>query len=216
MNAYTISTANQVWDITNSSTGNGNAATINTGRAFYVGNSTSDTLSNLDPGTKIGQFHGTKVVIPAGVATQGGPTGILAAGNFATMTAGAYVMKRVTTELAGISNTFLQSGAAYPGGLRSIHKLETVRTTQVATAIRAGYWNIFSGTFSSGPNSTEDATTPSTNNQLSAFDQQAGTGATSGVLDAAANPTQAIPGELVITEGDPLPTLADYSARTTW
>ena len=65
-------------------------------------------------------------------------------------------------------------------------------------------------------NVTEDAKTPSTNNSFSAFDQQAGRGATSGILDQAANPSAAIPGELIIEQGSGLPLNVDYQTRTTW
>lgn len=219
---YVVSQASDLWSITASSSGDGSAATVNTGRAFYAGNSSSTTLTSLDPGSKIGVFNGTSVKIPAGVGTQGGPTGILSNApgypttNFASMTAGSYVMKTVTTTLAGVSNTFLRSGAGYMSGRRSIHKLETVRTWQIAKALVAGNWNITTGAFSSAINVTEDAYTPSANNAWSAFDQQAGLGATSGTLDDAARPTAAIPGELVFHGGSGQPSLANYSARTTW
>ncbi len=117
-----------------------------------------------------------------------------AAGNFATMTAGAYVMRKVTTTLAGQSNTVLRSGASDFGVRRSIHKLEHMRTNRVATAIRAGYWNIYSGTFSTAPTVADDASTMGTDN--------------------AAAPTLAIPGELVYRTGKPLPEQDDYSAKT--
>ena len=54
------------------------------------------------------------------------------------------VAKKVTTSLSGVSNTVLRSGASQPGLIRSIHRQEKVRTTRLTTAIRAGYWNIYS------------------------------------------------------------------------
>ena len=97
---YVVSQASDLWSITASSSGNGSAATVNTGRAFYAGNSSSTTLTSLDPGSKIGVFNGTSVKIPAGVGTQGGPTGILSNApgypttNFASMTAGSFTFLR--------------------------------------------------------------------------------------------------------------------------
>jgi hypothetical protein len=114
-------------------------------------------------------------------------------GNFATMTKGKYLIRRVTDELAGLSNTVLRSGGS-EGYARSIHKVEAARSTRFATAIRAGYWDEFNGVWT---------TTPTTANDFSTW----GT-------DQAATPTYAIPGELVYRTGKPLPVQDDYKAKT--
>ena len=218
---YHVSQSKDLWSITSSSSGDGSAGVVDRGRAFYAGDGAALTLYSLAPGSKIDE-QGNRVRIPTNVLTRGGPTGILTSAtnypskNFGTMTAGKYVMKMVTTELASVSNTFLRFGAAYMSGRRSIHKLEAVRTHKVATALRAGQWSIVSGVFSATLATSEDANTPSANNQFSAFDQQAGRGATSGVLDAAANPSRATPGQLIIHHGSGLPLNDDYQPRTTW
>jgi len=219
---YFVSQGTDLWDITNSTSGDGSVGVVDRGRAFHCGNSTAaDTLATLAPGSKIDE-QGNRVRIPSDVLNRGGATGILTSAtsyptkNFGTMNAGKYVMKLVTTELASVSNTFLRSGAAYMSGRRSIHKLETVRTWQIAAALRAGNWNVSTGKFSSAISTSEDAYTPSANNSFSAFDQQAGRGATSGTLDDAARPSRATPGELIIHHGSGLPLNTDYSARTTW
>jgi len=204
--AYTVSQRNELWDITANTSGAD--GTVNTGRGYHIGTS-STTLTTLAPGRTIpnsvnAPVSGTNI------------NGVNFLGNFATMTPGSYVMKRVTTTLAGLSNTFLRSGGTYASGRRSINKIESVRTTQVASSIRAGNWNIFTGTFSSAPSTSEDAQTPSANNAFNAFDMQNGQGATSGILDAAANPSMEVPGELTIHHGSGAPTLFDYKARTTW
>ncbi len=216
MVAYRIANRNEVWDIVGNTSGV-DEGTVNTGRGYYIG-TLSTTLNTLAPGRTIpnsvnAPFENKNL----GGTDLGGATGILSAGTFANQTAGVYSMMRVTTTHAGgIPNTFLRSSATYADGRRSINKLEAVRTTQTATQIRAGNWNIFTGTFSTTPNDTEDARTPSLNNQFSAFDQQAGNGAISGVLDDAANPTPAIPGEFTMQHGSGQPTLFDYAAKTTW
>lgn len=191
---YAISTG--VWDVANSSVTIGIEGTLNTGRAFHAGDSSADTLSSLAPGSQVGQHHGSKVIKPSDVLNKGGPTGILAAGNFASMTEGSYVMKRVTTSLAGVSNTFLRSGASDTSSRRSIHKVETVRTWLTASSIRAGDWNIFTGSFSSAVSTSEDS---------SDF----------GVDDAAV-PSGAVPGELVYHYGSGAPLMANYPSRTIW
>lgn len=103
------------------------------------------------------------------------------------------VAKRITEELAGgVSNTTLQSGAAQPGLVRSIHKLEVVRTRRLTTAIRAGDWNIYSGTWANPVTVAVDT-----------FD-----------TDEAATPTRSVPGELVYKTGAPTPVQDNYKAKT--
>lgn len=67
------------------------------------------------------------------------------------------VAKRVTVSLANVSKTFLQSGAARPELVVSVNKIETVDTRAIATAIRSGYWNIYSGKFTTDPSVSYDA-----------------------------------------------------------
>lgn len=58
------------------------------------------------------------------------------------------IAPRLTTVLAGVSNTVLRSGANTPALFRSVHKQERQRTVLTTTAIRAGAWNIYSGVYS--------------------------------------------------------------------
>lgn len=102
------------------------------------------------------------------------------------------VAKRVTTTLSGVSNTVLRSGADQPGLIRSIHKLEVVRTRRLTTAIRAGDWNIYSGSFSTPPTVAVDTL----------------------ATDEAATPTRSVPGELVYKTGAPTPVQDNYKAKT--
>jgi hypothetical protein len=67
------------------------------------------------------------------------------------------VAKRVTTTLATVSKTFLQSGAARPELVVAVNKIETVDTRAIATAIRSGYWNIYSGKFTTDPTVSYDS-----------------------------------------------------------
>lgn len=103
------------------------------------------------------------------------------------------VAKRITEELAGgVSNTFLQSGASKPDLTRSIHKLEVLRTRRLTTAIRAGYWNIYSGAWSTSPTVAVDTL----------------------ASDNAATPTRTVPGELVYKTSAPTPVQDDYKSKT--
>lgn len=125
-------------------------------------------------------------------------------GNINFMTAGKYVMRRVTDELAGVANTNLRSGGVSPSFRRSIHKVESIYTRKVATAIRAGKWNIYSGTYSS----------PQPTNAEEGIANIAGSTVTDGTADHAATPTRAIPGELVYKEPKLTPVQDDYKAIT--
>lgn len=124
-------------------------------------------------------------------------TSALSAGTFAYNNQKP-VAKRYSILISGTSNSFLQTGAARPELVRSIQKLETLRTRRLTTAIRAGYWNIYSGTFSTQPTNAVDSL---------------GT-------DTAAAPTQAIPGQIVYMAGgkNPLYTGSNstYKPRSIW
>ena len=104
------------------------------------------------------------------------------------------VGKRVTDELSGVSNTVLRSGAAVPENVRSIHKLEVLRSRRYTTAIRAGKYNEYTGEW--------DAGFP-----VVAVDTLA--------TDNAANPTRTNPGQLTYKGGALLPvTDNDYKKKT--
>lgn len=124
-------------------------STKNIGGAVIKGGTTS-VLDNVNLGySNVGVF-GSSVV--DGTDTDKA----LTSGTFSYNNQ-APVAKRVTTSLSGVSNTYLQSGAAKPGNIRSIHSVESVRTRRLTTAIRAGNWNIYSGTFSSAPTVAVDS-----------------------------------------------------------
>lgn len=111
---------------------------------------------------------------------------------------------RVTTEIAGVTSTAFSTNSNNPSQLRSINKRESIRSNGVATAIRAGYWNIYSGTWSTNPTATTQATT----GVPTAGQTQVGN-------DDAATPTRSAPGELVFRTGAKLPVRdRDYAAKT--
>lgn len=165
--------------VTATSTNNSGGAVINGG--------TTTILDSVDLGySNVGVF-GSSVV--DGTNTDKA----LSAGTFSYSNQSP-VAKRVTTELSGVSNTFLQSGASKPGLTRSIHKLEVVRTRRLTTAIRAGYWNIYSGSFTTPPTVAVDTF----------------------ATDEAATPTRSVPGELTYKTGAPTPVNDNYKAKTGW
>jgi hypothetical protein len=103
------------------------------------------------------------------------------------------VAKRISISLAGtLSNEALLSGAGVPSLVRSIHKLETLRSYRQSTAFRAGNFNLFTGKYSPTPTVAVDS--------LSA--------------DSAATPTRAVPGTLVFKGGALVPVSKNYKAKT--
>lgn len=103
------------------------------------------------------------------------------------------VGKKVTSSLSGVANTVLLSGAGNPGGIRSIHKIESIKTRKLTTALRANKYNQVTGEFDAGyPQVVTDSF---------------GT-------DDAANPTRDFPGELQYMSGSTTPTLDEYKAKT--
>lgn len=102
------------------------------------------------------------------------------------------ISKRVTTTLSTTNNNVLRSGAAVPSNVRSIHKVEVYRTRKLTSAIRAGKWNQYSGTFEAGyPQNVVDSVSS----------------------DNAANPSREYPGSLVYTNGSSS-TATFYSKKT--
>jgi len=160
------------------------SSTNNNGGSVLNGGSTS-VLDSLDLGySDVGVF-GSAVI-------DGDDTDkALSAGTFSYSNQKP-VAKRVTEELSGVSNTVLQSGASQPTLIRSIHKLEVLRTRRLTTAIRAGEWNIYSGTWGTDPTVAVDTL----------------------ATDEAATPTRATPGELVYKTSAPIPVQDDYKAKT--
>lgn len=166
----------------------GNAVTLsstnNNGGSVLNGGSTAE-LTSLDLGySNVGVF-GSSVV--DGTDTDKA----LSAGTFSYNNQSP-VAKRLTDTISGVSNSYLQSGAAVPGNIRSIHKLEVLRTRKLTTAIRAGDWNIYSGQWTTEPSIVVDTLES----------------------DDAASPSRNMPGELVYKTGAPVPVQDDYKPKT--
>ena len=103
------------------------------------------------------------------------------------------VARKVSRILAGtIDNAVLLSGASVPGLVRSIHKLETLRTTRQSTAFRAGQFNLYTGRYNPAPTVAVDSLT----------------------TDAAATPTRSVPGKLVYKLGGAVPVEVNYKPKT--
>lgn len=150
------------------------------GHGLTVGttvNVTGSTTGNVDGVQKIVEVPDVNTFVTdkayAVSAVAGSYTEV--SGRFASMTPEQYIMLAYLSTVAGGEATRVGFGSDY-GIRRSIHKLEHMWSRLVATAIRAGYWNIYTGSFLIDPTVQDDAPTFGT--------------------DDAANPTRAIPGEL--------------------
>lgn len=170
-----------------------NSTVNNGGVAVNVGGSSS-VLSNKALGADYNGVFGSTVIdnSSADKAISGG----VFAHNHTRP-----IAKPVTAEIAGVSSSVLNTTGGY-GLTRSIHRQEVVTTTRTATAIRAGYWNSYSGSWSTTPTTATDP-----------FWDIDGDATSSTSTDEAASPTRAVPGELAYKLGQPVPVLADYSAK---
>lgn len=103
------------------------------------------------------------------------------------------VGKRLETSNVSEVNSYLKSGASVPSIVRSIHKLEVLRTLRVTSAIRAGEFDEFSGTFNMGypVNAVDSLET-----------------------DVAATPTRSLPGKLTYKSSSSLPVNDSYKPKT--
>lgn len=118
----------------------------------------------IDTGVYNGIFRVVSVVDANGVVLNGAyvsnQTGILystAKGSIANQTAGQYSMKKFNGTVHGLVNTTLQGGAA-DYGRNKVAKISALRTSKVATAIRSGYWNMFTAEWSTKPALANDYT----------------------------------------------------------
>ena len=104
----------------------------------------------------------------------------------------APISRRLSVVIGGSASNVLLSGALVPGQISSIKKIESRRVVRKATAMRAGYFNLTTGRFTTNPTSATDS-----------FGS-----------DVAASPTRAVPGQLVYKLGPVTPVTVNYAAKT--
>jgi len=122
------------------------------------------------------------------------------------------VLERVTTTIAGLSNTVLLGGDSDSAnaGTGVLSNKAQQRQYFYKTAVRNGGWNIFSGVFSPAVTSSYSGVW-----NIDAGVDNSATMRTSGT-DVAAYPTLNVPGRLTYMQGGPNPTGASYGARYNW
>lgn len=161
------------------------ASTVNNGGTMIAHGSSTALESTSPAPEKVGVFGSTVI---DGTDTDKA----LSAGTFSFNNQDP-LTKRVTTSLAGVANTALKTTGSVPGNVRSIHKLETLRTRRLTAAIRANAWNQYAGTWEAGYPVVDTDTLES---------------------DVAANPSRSIPGKLNFMFGNPVPEGTNYKAKT--
>lgn len=99
----------------------------------------------------------------------------------------------ITTELAGLTNNAILTTGDDGDTVRSINKLETLRTRRFTTAIRDNKYNRYTGAFDGGY-------------PVVAVDTLA--------TDVAATPTTSVPGKVTYLRGGSTPYSDSYKAKT--
>jgi len=101
----------------------------------------------------------------------------------------------ITTELAGISDNSILTPGNDGDVIRSINKLETLRTRKLTSAIRQNKYNRYTNEFDAGFPQVQVDTLAS---------------------DNAATPTASVPGELTYMRGSKTPYNDNYKAKTNY
>lgn len=176
----------------------GNSITSTTQPDVNSGAVKGVTTASLDSTKFIGVDPGDPLHMLSSVfqeSTGWGTTGVRSGGTCGYQAAGEYVILGDTISLNGGSNTaFCSPGIRRSNQNKSLHPLAALRTRKVCTALRAGYWNNYTGTWS---------TAPTTGNDFSDMGS-----------DDAAAPTVAVPGELTYMYGFTRPATGEYSSKS--
>lgn len=142
------------------------------------------------------------------VTISSGVNGVESAYTAGTFNAGDQVIRRVTSDIAGVSNTVLRDGSSNTSNRPYSIKLKRVYSNfEYKSAVRTGGWNEFSGTFDpavtvTGLGGYDIARTGDESSDMAANS-----------TDNAAHPTAAVPGELTYRDGSPTPNNDNYAAR---
>ena len=176
------------------------------GSIRYAGN-----IAETTKFTNVALGEGNPVItITSGVSWIDPANGTLPVSSFNNLGSGVTI--RVTQQIAGATNTTLLAGASDSANeANSINQLAVLETKLYKTAVRNGQWNPVDGAFSPAVSVVNSGAW-----SISANADQSTT-LVSNATDNAANPTQAVPGELVYHYGSGAqPTQDEYEARNLW
>lgn len=125
-----------------------------------------------------------------------------------TFNGGDDVIRKVTTDLAGVSNDVLKYGASNSANISdSIKSKVRQDVLMYATAIRNNKWDEYNGVFTSISVATSGAWDQTT-------DSDQASNMRTNRTDNAAHPTKTVPGELVYRDGSATPKQDQYNSRS--
>lgn len=127
-----------------------------------------------------------------------------------TFNGGNWVIRRVTTDIAGVTNYAIYKGSDSANDSESINQLVSNKEFLYKTSVRTSGWQEFNGEFSPAVSATISGMWDQTTDTDKAADARVSS------TDHAANPTAATPGELVYRTGKKLPVQDDYKAKTSF
>jgi len=182
------------------------AEVVNGATVVYGGAIDGINVTNAPGINHVTRSHRSKnndPVVTTGSAYRPGIQKALTAGTFAYENTGnTYIGKRVSTTINGVANDFLLSGGGKQGPRSSIHYLLSGRRLHETS------WDYVTGAVTKGGNAGDSFN----------YVNPVGGGT---ATDSAAQPTRAIPGELVYTDHSlaksgqfAIPLYADYAERT--
>lgn len=162
------------------------------GRTSLTG---SAMTAKVNPGVLVERSSNGHIPAAGSVASSGlGVAKSLSGGTFGIVNVGKYIILRQSTYIANVSNNAFRSGSSEAGRRKPIAYIESIRTT----GDRAVGWNYVTGALLSTPSVSNDT--------FKSIDGGA-------VVDQAARPTKAVPGEFVYLTASKTPVQKDYPAK---
>lgn len=175
-----------------------NKSTVAGGNGGAVAKTSSELLDGVEVSRYNGGIFGSTVI-------DGTNTDKALSGGVFSHNNTKPISKRLTTSLATVDNTVLESGASQPTITRSIHKFETDTSVEYTTLFRENKYNEYTGKWDDNGIVTSRTATVAFPGYavVRSFDS-----------DDAANPTREIPGELIYKTNSPIPVLDNYKEKT--
>lgn len=155
----------------------------------------SAMTAKVNPGILVERSSNGHLPAAGSVASSGlGVAKSLSGGTFGIVNVGKYIILRQSTYVANVANTMFRSGSSEVGRRKPIAYIESIRTV----GDRAVGWNYVTGRLLNTPTPTNDT--------FKSIDGGA-------IVDQAARPSRAVPGEFVYLTASKTPVQKDYPAK---